>query len=243
MNTNEHLPRNTGEQVSQPTYADKAVDLVYLADNRNAAQRMVLMQEFVADVYADAEKGDITNGKEGESAYVYTTERMTAQLERMVGLLNEPKDEEDPLLSVPKANGLRSAFNTLLTHASTGEVLMKTLEQRLHPVKSLEMGEVNEVIAPETARDIGEHALESAGVEAPQSPEQRLAELIKDVSENDRMELRSYASSHESMVEARRSGQGENAQYFEQQKGQAQRAMSPTAFAIKGQYLSLYLAA
>ena len=285
---------NNGEQIAPPSYAEKADQLVALANEADPEAQLDLMRQFVGDVYTRAETGDITNGREGEDHVVYTPDVLDAQLKEMVKVLNTSSDESNPLMRVPRAGGLRPAFDTLLTSESTATALMKALEEKLNPVsdpEAIKAPEQNEIVTVAEAQKIGGTALESAGLiigvpdfirnryaetpaipnlekimtnqpipetgvvipdlaaqmsgeaspEAPKTPEQQLIDLTENLSEDDRMELRSYASSHESMVEARKDGEGENAQYFEQQKGQAQRAMSPAAAAIKGQYLGLWL--
>jgi len=296
----EPTAHNTGEQLTPPSYAEKADQLVALANEADPESQLDLMRQFVGDVYTRAETGDITNGREGEDHVVYTPDILDAQLKEMVKTLNTPDDETNPLMRVPRADGLRPAFDKLLTSESTATALMKALEEKLRPLgdsnsEAINGSEKNEIVTVAEAQKIGGTALESSGLiigvpdfvrnryaaetpaipnleqimtnqpipeagvvipdlaakmsgeaaptapETALTPEQELIALTEDLSDDDRMELRSYASSHESMIAARKDGEGENAQYYEQQKGQAQHAMSPAAQAIKGKYLGLWL--
>ncbi|NCO10351.1 hypothetical protein GW746_02230 [Candidatus Saccharibacteria bacterium] len=100
----------------------------------------------------------------------------------------------------------------------------------------------------EVKEELGEKAVEQAvkGVEGqvanePMTPGEYQTKLLEGLSDDDALELRSYADSHISYKRAQDDGRGDDSRYFQQMKGQSLRAMSPAAKSIASRYLNNYL--
>lgn len=79
-----------------------------------------------------------------------------------------------------------------------------------------------------------------AEVESTPDYQAKLDALTEGLSQKDKNELWSYASSLLNKAEAQQEGDGEASTRYGQYAGQSERAMSPAARDIKGQYLSLF---
>jgi len=93
---------------------------------------------------------------------------------------------------------------------------------------------------PPVIPDLAAKMSGEAAPEAPKSYETQLIELTESLSQDDRLELRSYADAKIAKREAQKSGDGEQSTLQGQYMGQALKNMTPAARQIKDTYASLY---
>jgi len=248
-----------GDERVAPLTNTETVD--YITENANEGNQGEVYQHILTygnDLLSQADAGTLTNGKEGNEHRVVTRDQMMASFADL-------DSEEQIFTGFTRANGLRSGMIAL----ATGEMTQKATKAAIQEIifqEGLRKAEVaNKQRQIEAARQVlSVSAIGASGLievpaeflvrnkpettapatefQPPSEAEPTLEDKIRDLSPQDQDELRAYASAHESMVAARQDGEGENAQYFQQQKGQALRALSPAASALKDQYLYRFLA-
>lgn len=120
-----------------------------------------LLEGFLDSVEQSAVNGDILSS-DGEP---YDLEQIKAQFSEAVDLMNHPADGEDLLRRIPRAHGLRSAIESLLTTESVASTVANVLTERygMKPEQS-ELGE--RITSPQSAKELGHQALEGT-VEQP----------------------------------------------------------------------------
>lgn len=214
----------------QPDYKAKAEHLlteVDYIDDPTEVRREI--DDFLRGV-----RGDVLAGRVEGSRGVYTPDEYNTQMISFLDAVNKPEKNAalgDKIYNfIPGAFGLREAFKSLSANERTVSVLLDVVHSHVAEFEQYKQEQKN----------IGTSALEAADIPAPQSPEERLATLKAQFGEDDLLLLRQYADAHESMVDARKSEEGENAQYWEQQLGQAYREMSPEARSAAFAYTNLY---
>ena len=233
----------------------------HITENANEGNQGEVYQRILAygnDLLSQADAGTLTNGKEGDAYRVVTRDQIMASFADL-------GSDEQTFAGFTRANGLRSSIVALATGEMTDKATKAAVQEIIYQEglrkaeiankrreseaarRALSVGAIGasgliEVPAAFLVRNQTEATVPEVEAQASREAEPTLEDKIRDLSPQDQDELRSYASAHESMVAARQDGEGENAQYFQQQKGQAQRALSPAAYLLKEQYLRRFMA-
>lgn len=217
-------------------YEANTPDIIEAANNLNPMQRKALMRQFLDGIMAEADAGAIKTSK-GD---VLTSDVMRKQFSSLFQGVNQPDGGINPLRFIPSAEGLRASVYDLLSNESTAQAFLDAIQDHLRNP------EAYEVRGADNLKEVGGKTVEAAGIIEPspsvEAPYRDTTDALEEgLSDRDIIELRSYVHNHEDWVQTQADSDGINAQRYQQQKGQALRAMSPAARAMRGKYLETYL--
>lgn len=208
---------------------ETAESLIGDAENLDldAQGRLELMTGFLDSIEALARSGDIKNGS-GES---YSLDKVREQLSELVQELNSPTEGLNPMLLIPRSNGLRSTIDSLLKHESTASALIDAITARGMEVA----GKLK------TVESLGDKALDVVGIADPaERAANPLAELTRGLGDDDLARLRDYSDALLSKKDAQKRGDGEGSILLGQAAGDALRAMKPEVRRLADRYASMH---
>lgn len=237
----------TPEQGSEKLYIRKAQEVITEATAHapETEDRFQAVDAYVTDILEAANNGEIT-GSHG----TYTKEQLQSQIRDF--LSENRKSEEkrrvaDPYRFIPSANGLRSAFRSIMSNEDVGLDFELALNLQS---REAEEGRNEELITSEMVQKIGAAELRAAGVaepgaEMPVSSEaetpkitkqEYLATLADGISEDDLRILEDYASSKLAQNRAASNGEYDNVAHWKREAYNDSKRLSGKARAIADQY-------
>jgi|GEM_PF-3084084 len=143
-----------------------ATRLIEHSEAQDPEANLELMRGFLQAFLKDVEGGGVSDS-EGDP---YSTEIIEAQLTTFVNEMNNPTDREgnaiDPFKRIPRADGLRRAFDVLMKNEATASPLLQAMSE-LRGLQQIERVEASEEEgAPQgTVEDLGGAALDAVEVD------------------------------------------------------------------------------
>jgi len=224
-----------------------------LTEGQNPAEQLESMNGFIGALMQDVDRGGVKkNNGEGDP---YSRDEIEAQLIKFVDALNNPTNEQgeqvDPLQFIPRSEGLRALFLGLASKDTAPALVQALTELKRNKADS---GEPNQELSAEkqhgetVVEDLGDTALDRAGVESPSSGsveqsetgQEVLSRLTEGLDTDDLLRLRGYANAESDKMMAQKDGNGEQSTDAQQAKGQYSREMSDAAKNIADRYARIY---
>lgn len=187
------LISSADQEAKEASRYDQIADsFIESAKNLNPTQRLIMMRELLDDIEVATLSGEIKSSK-GEPYAVEDIRGNLAKLSEELNLSDDKREYEDPLTLVPRAEGMRSAFDRLLNDKNTAPALANALAERASSSPETEN-------RSKTRLFIGERAVDSTGINPPEDIVESMVEFNDPETESKEDEINSVYAEMNDLV-------------------------------------------